>query len=212
MRWSRRDVTSWPKQVRIGRLRATRIRRMDRNSHLFVAPLTAAGTLERGDIAALPWQSAKLHCSALDLVFLRCVIAGDDPTAPVSPPEAWWNAFTQRNEALTFFQRHLGSFEAVVDGKLTDIGQAADEGLLQGFPLVVRVPRDLVARLVERAGTDVRALAEQWSSAVSSRRYEDGRPIAELSINAAEDCLATLIGLAEAATTRREDLFVWEPE
>lgn len=162
---------------------------------LIVAPLAEADAVASTGIKERPWPWADVKGLGIeDLATIHCLIDGQDPNEPVTPPESRTNPFTKEKMVVTIFSRYASGFKVVAGEE--EIG-------------VFRTPPALVNVLAGLDAVRAAELAHRWSVAKSAERYGDGRPVPVFPEAVASAYLEHIVKMARAATEGNSELFVW---
>jgi hypothetical protein len=161
---------------------------------LIVAPLADAELVASTGIKERPWPWVLVrHLGIEDLAAIHCMIDGQDPDEPLTPPEWLTNPFTKEKMVATILSRYLEGFQDVAgDGEV----------------LVFRTPPALVNLLAGLDAGKAAELAHRWSAYRSAQRYGDGTPV-EFPEEEASAYLEHVVKMAKAATNDNSELFVW---
>jgi hypothetical protein len=175
---------------------------------LVVGPLSDAAKLESADKGSEPFEWTELEgVEWTDLVVLRCIDDGVDPTATLEPVEERQNPFTGETSRLTQYDRYFDSLEMMAGGKLLsakEVGDMVADGC-QFEAIVVRLPPAFVARLASLDGAAMSDLAARWAQANSQGPKS-------LSEENARRGVHVLVASAKRAVGAGLDVFLWTPE
>jgi hypothetical protein len=158
---------------------------------LVVAPLEDATAIgEARSHERWPWLDVN-SLDAIDVASLHCVMDGNNPAAPVDPPEFRVNPFTKAKVTITLAHRYLEAFGFVGSHDETEA-------------LVVRLPGALVGRLAGLNAASAVELSVRWRIAVEACGYPSA-----VDHESAGEYLQALSSMATKALTRREELLFW---